>query len=137
MREGVGGSILFYIILGILAIFIVFIAVVMSYATNYRINNYVVTMIEQSNGQKVFGTEGDTTQSNTLVGYLRSNHYYNGLVVTCNNNSKGAVFHVTTKVNFEIPMLDVKIPIYVNNDTKTLFNVDCENVKSKGEWEGE
>ena len=50
MRDAMGGSILFYIILGFIGIFIVFIAIIMNYASAYRTNNYVVNMIEQTEG---------------------------------------------------------------------------------------
>ena len=140
MREAIGGSILFYIILGFLGIFIVFIAVIMNYASAYRTNNYVVNMIEQTEGRYPFGTVGDDTSQSTLVGYLKRNNYYNGLNVSCNNNNNGAVFHVTTYINFYIPIIDVGFPIPINNDTKTLYGVSCsdnDTVPSVGCWTGE
>lgn len=117
MREAVGGSILFYIILGFIAIFIVFIAIIMNYAAAYRTNNYVVNMIEQTEGQTAF----DDTSKESLVGYLKSNNYNNGLIVTCSNNAMGSVFHVKTFVTFHIPIIDVGFPLEINNDTKTIY----------------
>ncbi len=114
MREGIGGTILFYIILGFLALFIVFIAIIMNYASAYRTNNYVVNMVEQY--------EGKVTHDDLKV-FLANNRYYNDLDVSCNMNDKGAVFHITTYIYFELPILDFGMPIAINNDTKTIYTI--------------
>ena len=51
MREAVGGSLLFYIMIGFIFIYIVFIAVIMNYAATYRASNYVITALEESEGE--------------------------------------------------------------------------------------
>ena len=135
MKDGDGSSILFYIILGFIGIFIVFIAVIMNYASAYRTNNYVVTLIEQYEGYK-FGSSGDKTTDNTIVGYLKRNNYYNKVKVSCTEiNNINAVYSVETYVNFYIPLIDVGFPIPIKNDTKTLYNVNCKK-ESIGEWNG-
>lgn len=139
MREAVGGSILFYIILGFIGVFIVFIAIIMNYASAYRTNNYVVNMIEQTEGRYTFGTENKS--ENSLVGYLLRNSYNNGLVVTCSENKNGAVYNVTTAIKFYIPLIDVGFPIKIVNDTKTIYGEWCtyngEQSPSIGCWKGE
>jgi len=143
MREAIGGSILFYIILGFLGIFIVFIAIIMNYAAAYRTSNYVVNMIEQTEGEIPFN--GDGKNQLGLVDYLKRNNYNNGLRVDCSSNTNGSVYHVTTYIKFYIPLIDVGFPIAINNDTKTIFNVYCDNNDSKynknrkalGNWSGE
>ena len=137
MREAVGGSILFYIILGFIGIFIVFIAVIMNYASAYRTNNYIVTLIEQNEGRIDFGLSSDSSDSDTLVSYLKRNNYYNGLKVSCADiQNKGVVFSVTTYINFYIPIIDVGFPIPIKNDTKTIYNLTCNDntIRSTGEW---
>ena len=76
MREAVGGSILFYIILGFLAVYIIFIGVIMNYAATYRASNYVLTKIEQTNAEVKIGTQSDTKADGTLYGILKSQNYY-------------------------------------------------------------
>ena len=144
MREAVGGSILFYIILGFIGVFIVFIAVIMNYASAYRTNNYVVNLIEQYEGRYSFGTSNDNEDEETLVGYLKRNNYYNGLKVDCSNigdtHQSGSIFKVTTYINFYIPLIEVGFPIPIKNDTKTIYKISCEDskvVRSIGCWEGE
>ena len=143
MREAIGGSVLFYIILGFLGIFIVFIAIIMNYASAYRTSNYVVNMIEQTEGQIPF--RGDGKSQMGLVEYLKSNGYNNKLKVTCNQNGNGSVYHVMTYMHFEIPLLGVDLDIPINNDTKTIYHVFCEDTNTKynknresiGYWTGE
>ena len=143
MREAIGGSILFYIILGFLGIFIVFIAIIMNYASAYRTNNYVVNMIEQTEGEMPF--QGNGNDSRGLVDYLKRNNYNNGLSVSCSQNSNGSVYHVTTYIKFYIPIIDVGFPIAINNDTKTIYQIYCEdssqkynkNRQSIGNWNGD
>lgn len=118
MREAVGGSVLFMIILGFIAVYIVFIAVIMNYAATYRASNYVVTTIEE--------TEGDVGYNN-LVDALKTKNYYNDLKITCSNNKNGdAVYKVSTYVNFEIPLIDLKLKLTINNETKAIYGESCK-----------
>jgi len=142
MREAIGGSILFFIILGFIAVFIVFIALIMNYASAYRTNNYVVNMIEQYEGSIKFGSSSDSINDDTLIAYLKRNNYYKPLTVTCNNvgdssNPRGAVFSVTTYVHFELPLLGVfRLELPIKNDTKTVYGIRCKDssIQSTGEW---
>ena len=124
MREAVGGSLLFYIMIGFIFVFIVFIAVIMNYAAAYRASNYVLTMIERTEGNVQMGTSKDTSDNNTLYGALRERKYYNSLSVCCNQNSNGAIYKITTVVQFDLPLINVHLPLYINNETKTLYNGD-------------
>lgn len=118
MREAVGGSVLFMIILGFIAVYIVFIAVIMNYAATYRASNYVVTTIEE--------TEGDVGYNN-LIDALKTKNYYNDLKITCSNNKNGdAVYKVSTYVNFEIPLIDLKLKLTINNETKAIYGESCK-----------
>ena len=125
MREAVGGSILFYIILMFIGIFIVFIAIIMNYASAYRVSNRVVDMIIETEGKVAFN---DNTTS-SLVGFLESNNYYNGLRVECSQPSgvDNSVFSVTTYINFYIPIIDAGFPIPIKNESKTLYKVKCSD----------
>ena len=131
MREAVGGSILFYIILGFLAIFIVFIALIMNYAACYRASNYVLTMLERTEGQVALGTRSDNAGDNTLYGALKERKYYNDLKVCCyqyNNSSDGkpsSVYKIETVVNFDLPMIGVSLKLPIRNETKTIYGTTC------------
>lgn len=132
MREAVGGSMLFYIIIGFLFIYIVFIGVIMNYAATYRASNYVLTTLEETEGKAKLGTKNDTSESGSLYGNLRARHYYNDLVVCCSDNSHGAVFKITTTVTFTLPLLDIDLDLNINNETKTIYGVKCSSTDYKG-----
>ena len=125
MKDAVGSSVLFYVILIFLAIFIIFIAFLMQYATAYRASNYVVTMLERSEGQVSIGNKTDKAEDTTLYGALKARLYNGDLTVVCNQNKNGAVFKVTTSIKFNLPLLDVHIPIYIHNESKTLYKIKC------------
>ena len=125
MRESIGGTVLFFIILGFLALFIIFIAMIMNYASAYRTSNYVVNMIEQTEGRVAYNNNG----GESLVDYLARNRYHNGLDVTCSDieGQNASVFHVTTYIYFELPMIGLNLEIPIKNDTKAIYNVSCSD----------
>ena len=50
MRESIGGTMLFWIVLFFLSIFITFLAFVMKYARVYRMKNSIINYIERDEG---------------------------------------------------------------------------------------
>ncbi len=122
MREAVGGSMLFYIILIFIFIYIVFIGLIMNYAATYRASNYVITALEES--------EGNVLRSQ-LVEDLRNRNYYvdkNGLVITCRENSNGdPIYRVTTSVSFELPLMGIDLNLKINNETKAIYGATCNS----------
>ncbi len=127
MREAVGGSLLFYIIIGIIFVFIVFIGFIMSYAASYRASNYVLTMIERTEGNALIGNESDQADVDTLYGQLRARKYYNKLDVCCTENDNGAVYRIKTYVPFQLPLIDVTMNLEIANETKTIYGVKCNS----------
>jgi len=117
MREAVGGSVLFMIILGFIAVYIVFIAVIMNYAATYRANNYVVNELETSMGE---------VSKDSLKEELSSRQYNYPFKVTCNSNAAGSVYQVTTYVVFEIPLIGERWHLDIKNETKTIMAA-CNN----------
>ncbi len=113
MREAVGGSILFYIILGFLAVYIIFIGLIMNYAATYRASNYVITTIEQSEGQDLIKTD--------ICENLRKRKYYNTVTVSCEENDLGPVYTVITNVKFEVPLIGINGNLKIKNETKTIY----------------
>ena len=124
MREAVGGSILFYIILGFLVVYIVFIGVIMNYAATYSASNYVITALEESEGE---------VNRTTLIESLQDRNYYNDLSITCSENSNGdAVYRVTTYVNFDVPLIDAHLRLAINNETKAIYGEPCKENATNG-----
>ena len=124
MREAVGGSLLFYIMIGFIFIYIVFIGVIMNYAATYRASNYVITALEESEGE---------VNRTTLIESLQDRNYYNDLSITCSENSNGdAVYRVTTYVNFDVPLIDAHLRLAINNETKAIYGEPCKENATNG-----
>ena len=145
MKDAVGSSFMFMIILGFLAVYIVFMGVIMNYASTYRTSNYVLSKLENTEGKiQMLGSTNNQTDS--LCNLVRSNGYYNQLEVCCMEQSDaagnlvGSVFKIKTNVAFNIPVIDYDVTLKINNETKTIYNVSCSNTPyqnylcSEGEW---
>lgn len=127
MREAVGSSMLFYIVITFLIIYISFIAFIMNYASAYRAANYVITQIEacQGNLEKCNNTtissiEKEITQKYRYVVKNGNTSY------CCFQNAKGdSIYRVTLKVEFDLPLIGRVNPFSVKAETKTIYGVPC------------
>ena len=120
MREAIGGSWILYIFFVILFVFVCFMAFVMNYASAYRTNNYIVSKVEQY--------EGNVVKSN-LQSEVKSAYGYTGdIQCTCKDlgNDLGSVYTVKTFVTFELPLIDT-FNIGITTDSKTVYNVKCSS----------
>ena len=125
MREAVGGSMLMYILIPILMLFIVFIAFIMNYASAYRASNYLITQIETCDANiNHCNTLPDGRK--TMEESVKSKYHYNGNVTySCSDNTKGSVYKVELNVNFELPLFG-KVGVYkIKSESKTIYNVNC------------
>ncbi len=127
MREAVGGSMLMYIIIPIIFLFVVFIAFIMNYASAYRASNYLITQIETCEAN-IDNCNSLPHGKESMEENIRTKYYYrNGVSYSCTNNAKGSVYKVTLNVNFELPLIG-KIGVYkVYSESKTIYNVNCED----------
>ncbi len=127
MREAVGGSMLFYIILIFIFIYIVFIGLIMNYAATYRASNYVITELERTEGR----IAERITSKDELCENLRSRNYNNKIYLSCytlgdDNNANGdAVYKIKTFVTFELPLMGIDLDLVIKNETKALYGVGC------------
>ena len=72
MRESIGGSMLFYIVLFFLSIFIFFIASVIRYARVYKIKNSMVNYVERNEG---FLSKSEFDDELSKLGYQENGRY--------------------------------------------------------------
>ncbi len=121
MREAIGGSLLYYILIPIIFLFIVFIAFIMNYASAYRASNYVISQIETCDANI---TNCGHSSIDSIKSYVRSKYRYNGDIDFCyKQNNKGTVYRVTLYVSFDLPLIG-KIGVYkVVSESKTIYNV--------------
>jgi len=118
MREAVGGSLILYLIIPIIIIFIFFIGFVISYAAAYRSANYLVTEMEKCDAA------GSSCSIAGIKSNLRSKYHYTGDVeCSCTKNARGYVCGVTLYVGMEIPLLGEFNPFSVKSETKTLGKI--------------
>ena len=124
MREAVGGSLLLYLIIPIIVLFIVFIGFIMNYAAAYRAANYVVSQYENCQGN--VGDCGDVTED-SITSHIAQKYYYKGnYTVTClSNGTNSSVFRVTLPVEFDLPIVGRFKPFNVVVETKTIQNYSC------------
>ena len=117
MREAVGGSLLMYLVIPFLIIYIVFIAFIMNYASAYRAANYIVTQIESCQGHT-------DCKSNWDENVVSSQYHYKGTPrVTCiANGTNSAVFRVEMDVDFDLPLIGEFSAFTVKAETKSVHN---------------
>ncbi len=126
MREAVGGSLLLYLIIPIIVIFIVFIGFIMNYASAYRAANYVITQIENCQGQM-----SNCKTMSKITEEVREKYIYktrnNETIMPCvvdngtdASGRKAYVFRVSLPVSFDLPMFGEIRWMYVKAETKTI-----------------
>ena len=124
MREAVGGSLLLYLIIPIIIIFIVFIGFIMNYASAYRAANYIVTQIESCQGYS-------DCKSNWNKEYVSSKYHYVGpATISCrkiDGISNAVVYDVELKVVFDLPIIGSFNAYSVKSETKSMHNNTCKD----------
>ena len=119
MREAMGGSLLLYLLIPIIILFIVFIGFIMNYSAAYRAGNEIVSQIEGNNQTK------NQCDNINLQIVKEKYHYLETPVCKCLENSKGAVYQISLNVSFELPIIG-KIGVYkVKAETKTIVDGIC------------
>ena len=124
MREAVGGSLLLYLIIPIIIIFIVFIGFIMNYASAYRAANYIVTQIETCQGRS-------DCKSNWSTEVVSNKYHYVGpATVSCRSVdgvTNAVVYDVNLKVVFDLPIIGSFNAYSVKSETKSMHNNTCKD----------
>ena len=121
MRESIGGSMLFYIVLFFLSIFIFFIASVIRYARVYKIKNSLVNYVERNEGI-IDNKEIDSELAK--MGYDS-----NGKYKIC----RYFYYYIELYARFELPIVGnwYFIDVSIKGDTHTITT--GTKIKSKGQ----
>lgn len=124
MREAVGGSLLMYLVIPFLIIYIIFIGFIMNYASAYRAANYIVTQIESCQGRS-------DCKSNWDKSLVSSKYHYKGPVtITCkqiDGVSNAVSYDVGLKVIFDLPIIGSFSAFTVKSETKSMYNNTCKD----------
>ena len=129
MREAVGGSLLLYLIIPIIILFICFIGFIMNYASAYRSANYMVTQIENCQGR--INNCGDIKKVHDLFTQIKDKYSYvipnkiteNDLKPCYFKNGNSYVFRVYLPVSFDLPIIGTFNALYVKAETKSITKV--------------
>ena len=100
MREAIGGTILLYIVLIFLFVYIAFMAIVINYGRVFRSKNSVVTYIEQYEG---FTEETKTVIENQVI----AKQGYDGPICACYNMApnNNKYYSIKLVVEFTMPLV--------------------------------
>ena len=125
MREAVGGSLLLYLIIPIIILFICFIGFIMNYASAYRSANYIVTQIENCQGQF---NSCDGVNMSTIIPKIREEYRYivendEDIKLCYFVNGNNTVFRVKLRVSFDLPLYENVGFMDVKAETKSISNV--------------
>lgn len=120
MREAIGGTMLMYMVLFFLIIYIFFMAVVINYGRVFRAKNTLVSYIEDNEGFK----EGD------LPEFLKKANdvgYTSGAIDVCysqpNPSTDTKYFSVRLYITFQLPLVNNAIKIPITGETVGVRNV--------------
>lgn len=115
MRESIGGTMLFWIVLFFMAIFIGFMACIIHYARVYKIKNSVINYIERSEGIK---TEEEFRSVLTQYGYPIDDPY---VICRCHPGERGGYYLVKLYAMFNMPFVPGAITVEIRGETSNIF----------------
>ena len=113
MREAIGGTILLYIVLIFLFVYICFMGVVIHYGRVFRWKNTVVSIIEQYEG--LSSDAQDLIKAETFA-----KGYHDGNIDVCYNeapNKKSRYYNIRMYVLFELPLAGKGVSIPITGQT--------------------
>lgn len=115
MRESIGGTILFWIALALLAVFIVFMTLIVKYSRVYKIKNSMINYIEKNEG---------VVSQEEFDAYLRNYGYpVDGQYTLCRYlNDKGGFFTLELYSVHSFPILNnfANIKIGIKGETRVI-----------------
>lgn len=113
MRESIGGTMLFWIVLFFLSVFITFMASIIKYARVYKVKNNLINYIERQEGLN------DLSEvSAQLESYGYKHEYFQ--VCRYNPSEVGAYYSVQLCSSFEVPIVGWKYCLHISGETRTI-----------------
>ena len=114
MRESIGGTMLFWIVLFFMTIFIAFMASVINYARVYKMKNSMINYIEKSEGIK---TKEEFESVLVSLGYPADGEYQ-----ICRKISRevGGYYSLSLYAVFEMPFVGTGIKVEIKGETRQI-----------------
>ncbi len=115
MRESMGGTLLFWIVLIFLSIFITFMASVIKYAFTYKIKNNLIDYIERNEGIR---NKEELETKLAEFGYPRQSNYMVCKHKVGENDDTSKVFwFVKLNATFKMPVINSSFNIPIQGET--------------------
>ena len=118
MRDSIGGTLLFWIVLVLLTLFIAFIAFIIKYARVYSIKNSIINYIERNEGI----TSKEELDTNLLMlGYPEKDGYKVCRYLT-NGKEKGGYYYIELYSITTFPLVGnlIAVNIAIKGETKNI-----------------
>lgn len=123
MRESIGGTMLFWIVLFFMSIFIAFLAAVIQYARVYKIKNSVINYLEQGEG---IDSKEHFESVLTSLGYPANGKY---VICRYGSNTKGGYYYVKLYATFKI--MNAGVDVKIKGETRL---VETGVLVKSNEW---
>lgn len=132
MREAIGGTMLFWLVLFFMSIFIAFLACVIQYSKVYKIKNSTLSYIERAEGLK---------SREEFENLLLANGYnpdYNRYVVCRyhpNSGINGGYYYIKLYASFSLPLVPEPFRIGIKGETRIVnTGVLVDSTDSSNSW---
>ena len=129
MREAIGSSWIIYLAITLILIYVFFVGFVMNYASAYRAANYVITQIENCQGQM---DNCNNVNMSTITRTVETKYKYftpgkRDITAKCIKNGNGVIYRVELPVQFDLPLLGGLRWVSVKAETKTIMSNSCKD----------
>lgn len=118
MKDSFGGTVMLYILIIFLGIYVVFIALTLRYAQSFRIKNKIIDIIEEKDGN----AEDDV---NDYISNLAVDPDSVSISLVKNNDVRNTCYYkVSSKIKWEWPFFGINGNWVIKGETKNVFNCD-------------
>ncbi len=114
MRESYGGTMLFYIVLFFMSIFIAFLASVIKYARIYKMKNSMINYIERQEG--VTGPE-EVSAELLSIGYPSSSYFD---ICMYKPREDIAYYYIKLNATFSLPIVSYAFDVPIKGETRMI-----------------
>ena len=123
MRESIGGTMVFWIVLFLFSIFIAFIAFIVKYARVYKIKNTIINYIDKNEG---IVKHSDIDKQLSDMNYQKDGEY---LICRYFPSDLGEFYYLELYSNTEFPLVGkwLHYTVHIKGETR-IFNVTKDNL---------
>ncbi len=128
MRDSFGGTMLFWIVIFFLALFMSFMAVVIQYSRVYKIKNNTIEAIERGEGICNIADLNKTLQKNKYYGIYKI--CYSKATSTVSGESIGGYYSITLYAQFKFSNFGINMPISGESRIIEIESCNGDNILS-------